>query len=59
MDLETFREYEQYGRKLSENDEKLLKQMLEDSFYKDEKALFEAMLQDHCKLEQECIEVEG
>ena len=55
MDLITFQKYEAYGRKLSENDEKALKLMLQDPFYKDSKDLFEAMIKDHRKLEQECI----
>ena len=55
MDEETYEQYLEMGRVLTEQDRKTLKQMLRDPFFEEQKALFERMLQHGMKLEQECI----
>ncbi|MDO4265516.1 MAG: hypothetical protein Q4C63_03515 [Eubacteriales bacterium] len=55
MDLATYDQYVQMGRSLSETDRKMLRQMVQDPFFAEQKALFEKMLETGIKLEQECI----
>ncbi len=53
MDLETYRKYLPTGRNLTDHDRKELLTMLEDPFFKEQKALFRKMLEEGVKLEQE------
>jgi hypothetical protein len=55
MDLETYRQYRESGRELTEHDRVLLQEMMEDPFYCDQKELFREMLEAGLKLEQEVI----
>lgn len=55
MDLDTYREYKKWGRTLTEHDRVLLRKMMEDPFYEDQRELFGEMLRDGRKLEQEVI----
>lgn len=55
MDLETYRQYRESGRELTEHDRVLLKEMMEDPFYSGQKELFRDMLEAGLKLEQEVI----
>ncbi len=57
MDEETFYQYIQYGKKLTEYDKKELGKMLNESFYEKQWKLFECMLEENRKLEQECVQV--
>ncbi len=56
MDLEVYEKYLRWGRELTELDRRNLKVMLEDDFYQRQRELFEKMLKEGVKLEQECIE---
>lgn len=55
MDIETYRQYRESGRELTEHDRVLLQEMMEDPFYCDQKELFREMLEAGLKLEQEVI----
>ncbi len=55
MDLATWQQYKETGRPLTTGDKKTLQAMLEDEFYEQQHALFEKMLAENCKLEQEGI----
>lgn len=55
MDRQTYEKHLQSGRKLTEQDKKTLKLMMEDAFFQGQKGLFEKMLEEERKLEQECI----
>ena len=57
MDLVTYNKYFQWGRKLTEQDKKTLNAMKKDSFFREQKELFERMLEQGRKIEQECVEV--
>lgn len=55
MDMPTYEKYLEYGRELTERDKKQLSQMLSDSFFEEQKELFQLMLSTGKKLEQECV----
>ncbi len=55
MDLATWQQYKETGRPLTAGDRKTLQMMLEDDFYIGQHALFEKMLEENRKLEQEGI----
>ena len=55
MNIDTLKEYIGYGKRLSSNDIKELKRMLEVQEYKEHYNLFEFMLEHNKKLEQEII----
>lgn len=55
MDEETYLQYLEYGKELTEHDRRALKRMSEDPFFKQQKHLFQVMLAKNRKLEQECI----
>lgn len=57
MDLETYHKYLTWGRKLTEQDRKVLEIMMKDSFFKGQKELFASMLKQGIKIEQECVEI--
>lgn len=56
MDLDTLQKYENYGKKLTENDKKRLQGMLDRE---EIKGLIVYMLERNVKLEQECIDLFG
>ena len=53
MDVNTYLEKYAEGRPLTENDRKRLYKMLEDEFFKDQRELFQLMLEKGMKTEQE------
>lgn len=55
MDLPTYTQYLEWGRELTGQDRKTLIVMLEDPFFQEQRELFERMLKEGVKLEQECI----
>lgn len=55
MDIETYRKYLPFGKELTGNDRKTLENMQKDSFFQEQKELFEQMLRENKKIEQECI----
>ncbi len=55
MDLATWQQYKETGRPLTAGDKKTLQAMLEDDFYAEQHTLFEKMLAENRKLEQEGI----
>ncbi len=55
MDIETYEKYTEWGRTLTVQDQKKLREMMEDSFYIEQKELFQRMLDVGVKLEQECV----
>ncbi len=55
MDLQTYGRYLKYGRRMTEQDKKMLQGMMEDPFFAGQKELFERMLEEGVKLEQECV----
>lgn len=57
MDCDIYRKYLAWGKELTETDTKLLRMMLEDEFYIQQKDLFILMLAEGKKLEQECIRI--
>lgn len=59
MDLETYDRYASWGRKLTEQDKKTLRGMMDDPFFHEQKELFARMLEVGMKVEQECVEEVG
>ena len=59
MDLETYDRYASWGRKLTEQDKKTLRGMMEDPFFHEQRELFARMLKMGMKVEQECVEEAG
>lgn len=57
MDLQTYDKYLKWGRRLTDRDKKVLKEMGKDPFFSGQRELFEKMLKEDMKLEQECIVV--
>ena len=57
MDLEVYNKYLKWGRPLTEQDRKNLRNMMEDSFFANQRELFQNILDKGIKLEQECIEL--
>lgn len=55
MDLQTYEKYKIYGRELTSHDRKQLSEMMEDDWFADYKKLFQHMLSEGLKIEQECI----
>lgn len=55
MDLDAYEKYADWGRKLTEQDRKTLKGMMEDGFFEEQRVLFERMLERGVKVEQECM----
>lgn len=55
MDTATFETYLSMGRPLTQNDRKALEKMKEDPFFTEQRELFERMLKENTKIEQECI----
>ncbi len=53
MDVDTLREYREYGKVLTQNDKKSLKAMIGSEF----DSVFDYMISNNIKLEQECIKV--
>lgn len=56
MDIEIYIKYLPFGKELTGNDRKSLEKMLEDPFFLEQKALFELLLKENKKIEQECIQ---
>ncbi len=56
MDCDTYIQYLGWGRDLTQQDRKILLQMGEDPFFKEQKGLFALMLEAGKKIEQECVE---
>lgn len=55
MDRETWQHCRQNGRPLTENDKKTLTLMAKDPFFIEQKKLFESMISQNIKIEQECL----
>ncbi len=55
MDLTTYCRYKRWGRPLTSTDRRMLLSMMEDPFFVAQKELFEYMMKDGVKIEQECI----
>ncbi len=55
MDLATYDKYFVWGHSLTDPDRKTLRDMMKDSFFKEQAELFARMLKQGIKLEQECI----
>ncbi|MGN0361780.1 MAG: Wadjet anti-phage system protein JetD domain-containing protein [Bilifractor sp.] len=56
MDLPTYEKYRDYGKPLTAGDCSRLAQMLADPFFSGQTDLFQAMLHDNRKIEQECMD---
>ena len=55
MDLDTYMQYERYGKKLTDHDRKELGKMMQDLFFEGQWELFGRMLERGVKVEQECV----
>lgn len=55
MDLETYDRYSALGRKLTGQDQRTLRGMMDDPFFREQRELFARMLKVGVKVEQECI----
>ncbi|MDD2959754.1 MAG: DUF2220 family protein [Lachnospiraceae bacterium] len=56
MDTETLKNYEEYGKKLTENDKIRLKKLRDTKMGSEEKECADYMLAHNVKLEQECVQ---
>lgn len=56
MDINTYLKHLEFGRELTETDRKTLASMMGESFFAEQKELFELMLERGKKIEQECVE---
>ena len=56
MDLETLKQYEIYGKPLTDQDIKRLKALKEKTKNMEMRKTITYMLEHHVKLEQECVE---
>lgn len=57
MDLPTYDKYLKWGRRLTDRDKRVLKEMKKDRFFSEQWELFEKMLKEDKKLEQECLTI--
>ena len=55
MDSETYLKHLDAGRELTDQDQKVLVNMMEDPFFTEQKELFGLMLKEGKKIEQECV----
>lgn len=56
MGLSTYEKYRDYGKPLTAGDRSRLEQMLADPFFSGQTDLFQVMLQENRKIEQECMD---